>query len=120
MKKIDKTKAELFRELEETKKLVQELNNCQAEFDKAREKYEKLLDSTPDAMLFVNTQNKVVLVNAQFERRLIEKFLIVGRKVTGCAQIKSSFRVVAQILLYQTDLLQDFTIIRVLMRERFE
>jgi PAS domain S-box-containing protein len=67
MKKVDKTKAELFRELEETKKLVQELNNCQAEFDKARAKYEKLLDSTPDAMLFVNTQNKVVLINAQFE-----------------------------------------------------
>jgi PAS domain S-box-containing protein len=68
MKKIDKTKAELFQELEDTKKLIQELNNCQAEFDKAREKYEKLLDSTPDAMLFVNTQNKVILVNAQFEK----------------------------------------------------
>ncbi len=67
MKKIDKTKAELLRELEETKKLAQELNNSQAEFDKTRAKYEKLLDSTPDAMLFVNTQNKVVLVNAQFE-----------------------------------------------------
>ena len=57
MKKIDKTKAELFKELKDTKKLVQELNSCQAEFEKAREKYEKLLDSTPDAMLFVNTQN---------------------------------------------------------------
>ncbi len=68
MKKIDKTKAELFRELEETKKLVGELNTCQAEFEKAREKYEKLLDSTPDAMLFVNTQNEIVLVNAQFEK----------------------------------------------------
>jgi len=82
VKKIDKTKAELFRELEETKKLVQELNNCQAEFDKAREKYEKLLDSTPDAMLFVNTQNKVVLVNAQFEKIFgYSQDEIVGKKL---------------------------------------
>ncbi len=68
MKKIDKTKAELIRELEDTKKLVQELNSCQVEFEKAREKYEKLLDSSPDAMLFINTQNEIVLVNAQFEK----------------------------------------------------
>jgi len=68
LKKIDKTKAELFKELEETKKQVQELNLCQAEFEKARENYEKVLDSTPDSMLFVDTQTRVVLVNAQFEK----------------------------------------------------
>lgn len=68
MKKIDKTKAQLFNELAEAKKLLQELESCRVEFDKARDKYEKVLDSTPDAMLFVNTQNKIVLVNAQFEK----------------------------------------------------
>ena len=68
MKKIDKTKAELFKELEETKKVVQELNLCQAEFEKSRERYEKLLDSSPDAMIFINTLNEIVLVNAQFEK----------------------------------------------------
>ena len=68
MKKIDKTKAELLKELEATKKLVQELNTCQVEFEKARDKYQELLDSSPDAMIFVNTQNEIVLVNAQFER----------------------------------------------------
>ena len=68
MKKIDKTKAELLKELEETKKQVQELNLCQVEFEKARENYEKVLDSTPDSMLFVDTQTKIVLVNAQFEK----------------------------------------------------
>jgi PAS domain S-box-containing protein len=68
MKNIVKTKAELFRELEETRKKVQELDTCRADFEKARERYEKVLDSAPDAMLFVNTQRKVVLVNAQFEK----------------------------------------------------
>ena len=82
MKKIDKTKAELFQELEDTKKLVHELNNCQAEFDKAREKYEKLLNSTPDAMLFVNMQNKIILVNAQFEKIFgYSQDEIVGKKL---------------------------------------
>ena len=68
MKKIDKTKAELFKELQDTKKVVQDLNFCQVEFEKAREKYEKLLESSPDAMIFVNTHNEIVLVNAQFEK----------------------------------------------------
>jgi PAS domain S-box-containing protein len=68
MGKIDKTKAELFKELEDTKKLVKELSLCQAEFEKARDKYQELLDSSPDAMIFVNTQNEIVLVNAQFEK----------------------------------------------------
>ena len=68
MQKIDKTKAELLKELEDTKKMVQDLHLCQIEFERAREKYEKLLDSNPDAMLFVNTQNEIVLVNAQFEK----------------------------------------------------
>ena len=68
MKKIDKTKAELFKELEEAKKKVQNLDTCRAEFEKARDKYEKLLNSPPDAMIFVDPQNKIILVNAQFEK----------------------------------------------------
>ena len=82
MKKIDKTKVELFKELEDTKKKVQELNNCQAEFEKAREKYEKVLDSTPDSMLFVDTQTRIVLVNAQFEKVFgYTQDEIVGKKL---------------------------------------
>ena len=82
MKKIDKTKAELFKELEDTKKKVQELNNCQAEFEKAREKYERVLDSTPDSMLFVDTQTRIVLVNAQFEKVFgYSQDEIIGKKL---------------------------------------
>jgi len=82
VKKIDKTKADLFKELAETQKLIQELNRCQTEFERAREKYEKLLDSTPDAMLFVNTQNNIILVNAQFEKIFgYRQDEIVGKKL---------------------------------------
>jgi PAS domain S-box-containing protein len=80
--KIDKTKAELLRQLEETRKKVQDLNRCQVEFEKAREKYEKVLDSTPDSMLFVDSQTKIVLVNAQFEKVFgYTQDEIVGKKL---------------------------------------
>jgi len=68
MKKIAKTKVELLQELEEARKKVDELDLCLADFEKAKARYETLLDSTPDAMLFVNMQNQIVMVNAQFER----------------------------------------------------
>ena len=68
MKQIDKTKARPIKELEDTDKLVQDLKLCRIELEKALENYEKLFDSNPDAILFVNTQNEIVLVNAQFEK----------------------------------------------------
>jgi PAS domain S-box-containing protein len=68
MKKTDKTRVELLTELEDAKKRVQELDICLADFKKVKERYEKLLDSTPDAMLFVDASNKIVMVNAQFEK----------------------------------------------------
>jgi len=80
--KIDKTKAELLKQLEATRKKVEELNRCQAEFEKARDKYEKVLDSTPDSMLFVDAQTKIVLVNAQFEKVFgYTQNEIVGKKL---------------------------------------
>ncbi len=82
MKKVDKTKAEILQELVETKKRVQELDNCRAEYEKARDKYENLLDSTPDAMLFVSPENRIILVNAQFEKVFgYGQDEIVGRKL---------------------------------------
>ena len=82
MKKIDTMKAELRKEREATKKLLQELNLCQNEFEKARAKYEKILDSNPDAMLFVNEHNEIVLVNAQFEKIFgYRQEEVVGKKL---------------------------------------
>lgn len=83
MQKIDKTKRELLGELEETKKRVGEIEICRAEFEKAREKYEKLLDSAPDALVFMNEKSRVVLVNAQFEKLFgYSPQEIIGRELT--------------------------------------
>lgn len=80
--KIDKTKSELLGELTATRKKVQELDRCRDEYEQARTKYENLLDSTPDAMLFVNAENRIVLINAQFEKVFgYTQDEVIGRKL---------------------------------------
>ena len=82
MEKIDKTKAELLKELEQVKKRVQELEACRADFEKAKDRYGQLLDATPDAMLFVDSGNRIVLVNAQFEKMFqYKQDEIIGKKL---------------------------------------
>ena len=68
MKEIAETKTGRAGKPEDTEKLVRDLNVCKAEFAKAREEYKKLLNSNPDSMVFVNGQNEIVIVNAQFEK----------------------------------------------------
>ncbi len=63
-----KTKDQLIEELEQMQRKVQEVEECKAEFQKAQEKYEKLLNSAPDAMIFVDSDSKIVMTNAQFEK----------------------------------------------------
>ncbi len=68
IKKKYKTTLQLTAELEQMRKKVREVEECQAEFQKAQSKYDKLLDSSPDAMIFVNSDNRIVMTNAQFEK----------------------------------------------------
>jgi PAS domain S-box-containing protein len=68
MKEVSKTKKELMKELEEMNKMMVQLEKCQQEFQQARERYVELLESAPDAMIFVDGQGKIFLVNAQLEK----------------------------------------------------
>jgi PAS domain S-box-containing protein len=68
MKSDYKTKAQLLQELEEMRQKVSEVDSCRIEYENVRNKYEKLLDSAPDALVFVGSDKKIVMTNAQFEK----------------------------------------------------
>ena len=67
MKKFRK-KEQLLKELEKMRRKSERIEQCKLELGGMQKKYEKLLESSPDAMLFVDLQSTIVFVNAQFER----------------------------------------------------
>jgi PAS domain S-box-containing protein len=63
-----KTRQMLLKELETMHAAMDRLESCQKEFHRAQEKYEVLLDTAPDAMVFVDPVGTIVLANAQAEK----------------------------------------------------
>jgi PAS domain S-box-containing protein len=60
-----KTKKELLKDISAMDGEVRDFESCRDEYHKARDKFERFLDSAPDAMLFVNSGGKIVLANAR-------------------------------------------------------
>ncbi|MBI5633318.1 MAG: PAS domain S-box protein [Nitrospirae bacterium] len=60
-----KPREELEKDLAEMRQRSLELEQCHAEFLNVQKRYEQLLQSAPDAMVFVSRDAKIVLLNAQ-------------------------------------------------------
>jgi PAS domain S-box-containing protein len=60
-----KTKSDVEKKLEGMRLKFIELRNCRQQFERIQQRYEQLLQSAPDAMVFVNKDAKIVLLNAQ-------------------------------------------------------
>jgi PAS domain S-box-containing protein len=62
----NKTHEELEKELGEMRQKFLELEKCHIDFQTIRRRYEHLLQSAPDAMIFVTREAKIMRINAQF------------------------------------------------------
>lgn len=61
------TREQLLKELQEMRRQLQLIDGCRLEMQAVQAKYDKLLESAPDAMLFVDQEARIVLANAQAE-----------------------------------------------------
>jgi PAS domain-containing protein len=77
-----KSNGQLINELEEMHHLSQEVESCEIQLQKAKEQYENLLGSAPDAMIFIDHFGRIVQANTQFERMFgFEKEEVIGREL---------------------------------------
>lgn len=67
MKRNSIIREQLEQELADMRVSMQALEKCREALEKSKSEYQRLLETAPDAMVFVNQQGTIVLVNAQLE-----------------------------------------------------
>ncbi len=84
MKKKSFTREQLEQKLTEMRNSLNVLDRCRSELRKSKSEYQRLLETAPDAMVFVNREGRIVLVNAQLEEMFgYSAGELVGREL-GC------------------------------------
>ena len=68
MSDIYKSKTQLRLELNDMQRKLNELETCRLEFEHVQRRYGELLDSAPDALIFVDQNYEIVMLNAQTEK----------------------------------------------------
>lgn len=63
----DRSKDEILKELEQMREAMRAVELCNGELRKYKKKLDKLLDSSPDALVFISTDGKINMVNSQFK-----------------------------------------------------
>jgi len=67
MKRKSITREQLEQQLADMRVSLQSLEKCRDLLEKSKSEYQRLLETAPDALVFVNRQGTIVLVNAQLE-----------------------------------------------------
>jgi PAS domain S-box-containing protein len=67
-KEISVSKEQLLRDLQSMRRQLEETETCRRDFLDAHNRYERLLESAPDALVYVEEDGSIALCNAQFEK----------------------------------------------------
>jgi PAS domain S-box-containing protein len=76
---VSVSQEQLLQDLQSMRRQLEETETCRRDYLDARNRYERLLESAPDALVYVEEDGRIALCNAQFEKL----FGYAGEDVVG-------------------------------------